>query len=437
MGQMRVFLKKRGTAKKGGRINMSEDKFEQLTEMYPIFDRPPYAQASEIPAGRSQTTRMHETEISFGRRRKKRGGARRGLSMLLLIGCIGFSSLFGFIGGYAANRDGQSHAGAIETGIFRQSGIRSLAAEETGASGMMTIPEAAAAVKDAIVEITTEVVVRSGRMGQLVTTGAGSGVIVSGDGYIVTNNHVVSEARSITVRLTDGSEYAATVRGVDAKTDLAVLKFDVAGLTPAVFGDSSTLVVGDTTLVIGNPLGELGGTVTSGIVSALDREIAIDGETMSLLQTDAAVNPGNSGGGLFNLHGELIGVVNAKSSGSGVEGLGFAIPVNIAKTVIEDLIADGYVKGRLTAGFTLVDIQDAQTAMSYRVNRLGLYISKSADAAFKSGDRIIAVNGAAVSDLAGFNASLAGLSVGDRVEITAVRGGKNITASITLTELRS
>jgi serine protease Do len=355
----------------------------------------------------------------------------------LAVVCIGASSLFGFLGGYAANRDGQSFADVNGTEISHLSEIRPLAAGEAGADGAMTIAETAAAVKDAIVEITTEIVVRSGRMGQLVTTGAGSGVIVSGDGYIVTNNHVISEARSITVRLADGSEYAATVRGADAKTDLAVLKISAAGLTSAVFGDSSTLVVGDTSIVVGNPLGELGGTVTSGIISALDREIVIDGETMSLLQTDAAVNPGNSGGGLFNLYGELVGVVNAKSSGSGVEGLGFAIPVNIAKTVVADLIANGYVKGRITAGFTLVDIQNAQTAMMYRVNTLGLYISRSSDAAFRSGDRIIAVNGAAVSDLAGFNAALAGLSAGDRAEITAVRGGKNITASVTLTEIQS
>jgi serine protease Do len=321
--------------------------------------------------------------------------------------------------------------------MLAQPGILSLAAGDAGTSGAMTISETAAAVKDTIVEITTEVVMRSGRMGQLITTGAGSGVIVSADGYIVTNNHVISGARSITVRLTDGSEYAATVKGADAKTDLAVLKIGAAGLTPAVFGDSSKLVVGDTTLVIGNPLGELGGTVTSGIVSALDREITIDGETMLLLQTDAAVNPGNSGGGLFNLRGELVGVVNAKSSGSGVEGLGFAIPVNIAKTVIADLIAHGYVRGRLTTGFTLVDIQSAQVAMLYRVSQLGLYISRSSDAAFRSGDRIVAVNGVTVSDLAGFNAAIAGLSAGDKAEITVIRGGRSITAPITLTEIQA
>jgi serine protease Do len=347
------------------------------------------------------------------------------------------SSFFGFLGGYAANRDGRAYAGENETAMLAQPGILSLAAGDAGASGAMTISKTAAAVKDTIVEITTEVVVRSGRMGQLITTGAGSGVIVSADGYIATNNHVISGARSITVRLTDGSKYTATVKGADAKTDLAVLKIDAAGLTPAVFGDSSKLVVGDATLVIGNPLGELGGTVTSGIISALDREITIDGETMLLLQTDAAVNPGNSGGGLFNLYGELVGVVNAKSSGSGVEGLGFAIPANIAKTVVADLIAHGYVKGRLTTGLTLVDIQSAQTAMLYRVNQLGLYISRSTDAAFRSGDRIVAVNGVTVSDLAGFNAALAGLSAGDKAELTVIRSGKSITAPITLTEIQA
>lgn len=414
---------------------MSEIKFCQPDKTGFVYNGLSYSQDTKNLAGQDQIT--YETEISGGLRRRKRRASRHGFSALILAGCVGASSLFGFFGGYVAGHTGQTYATAGGIGTFDQSLVRLAAAGETRAVGAMTVSETAATVKDTVVEITTEVVMRSGRMGQLVTTGAGSGVIVSEDGYIVTNSHVISEARSITVRLTNGSEYTATVSGMDFKTDLAVLKISAVGLTPAVFGDSSTLVVGDTTIVIGNPLGELGGTVTSGIVSALDREITVDGETMFLLQTDAAVNPGNSGGGLFNLYGELVGVVNAKSSGSGVEGLGFAIPMNIAKTVIEELSANGYVRGRLTTGLTLVDIQNAQTAMAYRVNQLGLYISKSPEAAFKSGDRIMAVNDVAVSDLAGFNAALAGLSAGNKVKITVIRSGESVAASVTLSEIKS
>lgn len=274
-------------------------------------------------------------------------------------------------------------------------------------------------------------------MGQLISTGAGSGVIVSTDGYIVTNNHVIEDAQTITVRLSDGIEYKATLVGTDSKTDLAVIKIDAEDLPPAVLGDSSSLVVGQSAVAIGNPLGELGGTVTQGIISALDREITIDGETMSLLQTDTAINPGNSGGGLFNLYGELIGIVNAKSSGSDIEGLGFAIPVNTAKTVIEEIIVNGYVTGRISTGLTLVDIQDTGTAMSYRVSKLGLYISGSTSSDFQSGDIITAIDGKSVGSLSDYNSILGSYKVGDTIEITVSRSGRSITASLVLTELKS
>ena len=370
--------------------------------------------------------------------RARRGPTRRALTVLALVGCMGTSSFFGFLGGYVASGARQAPAAAGSESLYRSAqAFRTAVSEESSGSAVMKPSDIVSAVKGTVVEITTETVLGNSRMRQLVSTGAGSGVIVSADGYIATNNHVIADARTITVRLADGSDYAATVKGTDAKTDLAVLKIDVAGLTPAVFGDSSKLAVGDAAVVIGNPLGELGGTVTAGIISALDREITIDGETMSLLQTDAAVNPGNSGGGLFNLHWALVGVINAKSSGLDIEGIGFAIPVNIAKTVIADLIASGYVGGRISVGLTLVDIQSAQAAMMYRVNQLGLYIAKSSDGVFKSGDRILSANGVAIAGLSDFNAAISGLSVGDSVEITVSRGGKSVTAAIVLSEQRS
>jgi serine protease Do len=346
--------------------------------------------------------------------------------------CMALSCAFGFIGGSLSVRTAGASA-ADATAALSGSVVRTAAIDAAGRS-VMSVPAVAAAVKRSVVEITTETVIRNGRMGQLISAGAGSGVIVSADGFIATNYHVVHGARSITVRLADGVEYAAEIKGVDAKTDLAVLKIGATGLTPAVFGDSAKLTVGDAAIAVGNPLGELGGTVTSGIISALDREITIDGETMSLLQTDAAINFGNSGGGLFNLYGELIGIVNAKSSGSDIEGLGFAIPVNAARAVIAQLTENGYVKGRISTGLTLVDIQNAQTAMMYRVSRLGLYIAESSAASLQSGDRITAVNGAPITDLASFNAALNGLSVGDSVKITVSRNGRSVVADIVLTE---
>ena len=177
-----------------------------------------------------------------------------------------------------------------------------------------------------MVAITTESVATDSWLRQYVTEGAGSGVIISEDGYIVTNNHVIDGASNIKVTLNDGTQVAAELISTDAQTDLAVIKIDKAGLPPVAFGDSAALNVGDLAVAIGNPLGTLAGSATEGIISGLEREITIDGRTMKLIQTSAAINPGNSGGGLFDQYGNLIGIVVAKSAGSEVEGLGFVIP---------------------------------------------------------------------------------------------------------------
>lgn len=202
-----------------------------------------------------------------------------------------------------------------------------------------------------IVGIDVEVQTASGWMGQTaVESGSGSGVIISSDGYIVTNDHVVADALSIKVYLHDDTEYEATLVSTDAKSDLAVIKIEATGLKAVTMGDSDALQMGDDVIAIGNPLGELRGSATSGMISATARTITIEGQEMTLIQTDAAINPGNSGGGLFNAKGELIGITNAKIASSQVEGLGFAIPVNEVKTVTQDLIDYGYVSGRAYLG---------------------------------------------------------------------------------------
>jgi len=207
------------------------------------------------------------------------------------------------------------------------------------------------------------------------TEGSGSGVIISEDGYIVTNNHVISGGDNITVFLSDNSSYPATVVGTDPETDIAVLKIKANGLNAALLGDSSTLRVGDFALAIGNPLGEYQGSVTFGIVSALNRDVVIDNETHTMFQVDAAVNPGNSGGGMFDTNGMLIGIVTAKNISEEVEGLGFVLPMNDVKPIIKDLINHGYVTGRPTLGFEPVEITSMRTAKYYGLNKLGVYIN--------------------------------------------------------------
>lgn len=304
----------------------------------------------------------------------------------------------------------------------------------------INIPSVAALTQNSVVEIRTESVTNSLFLRQFVTEGAGSGVIISEDGYIVTNNHVIQDARAITVALHDGTTYEAQLIATDSKMDIGVIKIEASGLTPAILGDSDSLSVGEPVVAVGNPLGQLGGTVTDGIVSALDREIILNNERRNLLQTNAAINPGNSGGGLFNADGELIGIVVAKSSGEDVEGLGFAIPINDAKPIIEDLIAQGYVGGRVSLGVTALDLTSPQLAAQYGYKTPGVYVqsvvenSSAAAGGLQPGDCFVSINGTAIEAISDVTTILNDSSVGDQLEVTVKRDGKIVELTITLQE---
>lgn len=304
----------------------------------------------------------------------------------------------------------------------------------------MTVSQVVNAVSDSVVAINTEVQTTNFFMQQVTGQAAGSGVIISQDGYLLTNNHVIENATKVSVTLKNGESYDAALVGTDPETDLAVIKIDASGLQAAAIGSSSALQVGDETIAIGNPLGELGGTVTNGIVSALNREVTIDDRSMNLLQTNAAINPGNSGGGLFNDRGELIGIVVAKSSGVGVEGLGFAIPIDTAKAVADDLIANGYVTGRGELGVSVIDINDSRTAFYYRVPQNGVYLagvnsgSAAERAGLKIGDGILAVDGTEVSSAAALSSQIAQHKAGETIKLTILRDGGEQTVSVTLQE---
>jgi serine protease Do len=306
-----------------------------------------------------------------------------------------------------------------------------------------TIMDVVKTAENSVVEIMTESPTMGNFFNQFITDGGGSGVVLTEDGYILTNNHVVEDADKITVRLKNGQTYDAALIGKDAKTDIAVLKIKPSEkLVPVVFGNSDNIAVGEKAIVIGNPLGELGGTVTDGIISALDREIRISGQTMTLLQTNADINPGNSGGGLFNTKGELIGIVNAKYASTELEGLGFAIPSNLAKNAASELIDIGYISGRPAIGVTLVDIQDYRTAMYYNVEEFGVYImevlpgSGAEKAGLRQGDRIVSINGEETLQYSDIEAFLRGASVGAQVKVGIDRNGESITKNVTLGEMK-
>ena len=374
------------------------------------------------------------------KKRRKRSGGRivRSAAALVLAAAMGFAG--GFVGARVGNAGNKVVIQQVER-------TDSSAASGTAvSSGGMTTSQVSEMVSPSVVVITTEQVVYSqwSWYGQnQVESGAGSGVIISSDGYILTCAHVVSGASQITVTIGD-TDYTATVVGKDDTSDVAVLKIDATGLTPATVGDSDSLSVGDSVLAVGNPLGQLGGTVTSGIVSALNRSVTIRGtsstNTMSLIQMDASVSPGNSGGGLFNMNGELIGLVNAKSSSSNAEGLGFAIPINDAIQVAQDLLENGYVSGRPYMGITYIAVTDAQTAAQFNVNAYGVYVvdvvqgGPADKAGLKVGDRIVSIDGTEIAQKDDLGTLMQQHTAGDILSITVARDGQMQTVSLTLGE---
>ena len=269
----------------------------------------------------------------------------------------------------------------------------------------------------------------------------GSGIILSKDGLILTNTHVIENCDTASVTLFDNSSYAATLVGADSTSDIAVLKIDVSGLTPASFGDSAELAIGDKVAAIGNPLGEtFRMTLTDGIISAIDRGISYNGHSMTLLQTNTAINEGNSGGALFNMYGQVIGVTNMKmmSSYSSIEGIGFAIPSSTIAAVADSLMQYGEVRGRTAIGITVGAIPENVT--SHYDLPTGLYVSaveEKSDAAAKGiqqGDIITAVNGNPASATSDILTVKNTLSVGDTITFTIWRDGETFDVDVTLVD---
>ena len=371
--------------------------------------------------------------------KKEKKPASRGFIAAMLAITMLASAALGFGGGYLAKNMNTTTSGNLTINQVSSGNVTNASA----ASSATTTSDIVKKTADSVVEIATEGITTGSFARQYVTKGAGSGVIISSDGYIVTNHHVIDGANTIKVTLRDGTtSYDATLIGSDEDNDIALLKIDAEGLTPATFGDSSSLAVGDYVVAIGNPLGTLGGTVTDGIISALAREVTIEDKNMTLLQTNAQISPGNSGGGLFNAKGELIGIVNAKDSATEVEGIAFAIPVNNVIDIIKDLQNYGYVTGKIDMGMEFVDINSNDTAFYYGVNQLGCYVlsvqtgSNAEAAGFRRGDLITAVNGQAISSSGDISKALENNKVGDTVTLTVSRSGQTKDLQLQLAEYK-
>lgn len=267
---------------------------------------------------------------------------------------------------------------------------------------------------------------------------AGTGFVLSQDGYILTNNHVIDGADSIRVSLLDGTSYDATVVGAEADNDLALLKIDVTGLKPVAIGKSSGLVVGEMVCAIGNPLGELTDSLTVGYVSALDREINTDGTPINMLQTDCAINPGNSGGPLFDMNGNVIGITTAKYASDQIEGLGFAIPIDDAMAIVSDLLEYGYVTGKAYMGITPVTI--TETYAYYYNMPVGVYVSSVVEgsaaetAGIKQADIVLKLGEREVKTITDLSSALKKFHAGDTTTVTVWRSGEEMTLTITFDE---
>ncbi len=404
------------------------------------MNQEPNEHQEETPIDVSFTESSGPSPIQTPSRKPKRDKKHSVFLTIVLAAAVGLGA---GLGGswFAITHLGASGSSTTVTYATESGGSKTTSV--SSGSSALTETQVAAKAAPSVVEILTEVQSTSssffGQSQSYTSEAAGSGVIISADGYIITNNHVIESATSIKVTTYDGTEYTAALVGTDSKSDIAVLKIDATDLTAATIGDSSKIAVGDSAIVIGNPLGTLGGTVTDGIISATSREIVLNNESMELIQTNATINSGNSGGGMFDGSGNLIGIVNAKdsgttSSGTVIEGIGFAIPINKAMDVAKQLMENGKVTDRATLGVYLQQI--TQGTQQYSA---GLYItsvvsgSGAEKAGLKAYDKIVAADGKDISSYSDLTAVLNKKSIGDTIDLTIERSSKSMDITVTLT----
>ena len=351
----------------------------------------------------------------------------------LLLACAVVGGAAGY-GGAALSSSGKT--------TIRQSNrtASEITVKQVSGQTLMSPAEVYASTVNSVVSINCSSV-STNIFGQSVqSASSGSGFIITQDGYIVTNHHVISGASSVTVTLHDGREYPATVVGSDSDYDVAVLKINATDLQPVTLGNSSSVNVGDSVLAIGNPLGELTFSMSQGIVSCCDRAINVDGTPFNMIQVDASINPGNSGGPLMNLYGEVVGIVSAKYSSysdTTVEGLGFAIPIGDVQAIITDIMENGQVTDKPSFGITAgtmteqmaaqYQIEQKSGAFVYSVNKGGA----GEKAGLRMGDVITKVDSTDIASMEDLTAAKKGHKAGDTVTVTYFRDGSSHTTSLT------
>lgn len=390
-------------------------------------------------AQENQVETMFETH-PFKETIKKKKGFKRYIALAVIAAIVNLTALTGiFVAGYNFGLRGPEKVSNVLVNINKEPEKPNKVMETVVTGEELSTVEISKKVGPAVVGITSKI---QGTMSffdtPMESEGTGSGIIISSDGYIVTNNHVIEGASSVYVTLNTGAEYQAKLIGTDAKTDLAVIKIiPDEKLTVAELGDSSSLEVGERAIAIGNPLGmEFFGSTTQGIISAINRTITVENRTMSLIQTDAAINAGNSGGALVNAYGQVIGINTVKISSSSVEGMGFAIPISEAKPILEDLIKYGYVKGRPVIGISGRDVTE------YMANRQGWPIgvqimgtqagSGAEIAGLQQGDIITKADGKAVTTINELNKIKDTHQAGEMMELEVYKYDTGLTETVSV-----
>ena len=418
-----------------------------------------YSDAHYEPAGASTEPPRYYTpperpvKEPKQKQKKRRGGWAGALALCLVCTLLG-----GCLGAVIADRRTdqkiaqlqQSVNASMEEQIASVSSDISLLKLGTGENaqgGVLNGAQVFEMAKEQVVGITTEVTYQNFFGMTSSSAVSGSGFFISQDGYIMTNYHVIETAYAnnldISVMTYDGTEYTASIVGFESGNDIAVLKIDASGLSPVSFGNSDEITMGETIYAVGNPLGELAYSMSTGTISGLDREIVTDESVIgiNMFQVDAAVNPGNSGGPVYNSRGEVIGIVTAKSGATNAEGLGFAIPVNDAASIADDLMTKGYVTGKAYMGVRLDERYNSMYAQYYNMP-LGAYVysvdngSAAEKAGLQAGDIITRVGNTEISSYTDLKAAVRSFSAGDSTEVTIFRAGGSITVSILFDEAR-
>ena len=413
------------------------NEFHDENNLYHFSYRDPNAESHAESAAGSIVEPAADPVVTNTPAQPKKHHRGIGRVVALLLSCAVISAACGFGGAILAQNGSSTGKTTVQQSNRTATTVN---VKKVDGQTLMSPAEVYASTVNSVVSINCSAVSTNIFGQQTESASSGSGFIYTADGYIVTNQHVIANANSINVTLYNGDTYPATLVGSDSDYDVAVLKIDAKDLPAVTLGNSTDVNVGDTVMAIGNPLGELTFSMSSGIVSCVNRAINVEGTPFNMIQVDASINPGNSGGPLMNLYGEVVGIVSAKYSSyadTTVEGLGFAIPINDVQSIISDIMENGSVTDKAYMAIT-AGTMTQQMAAQYKINATeGVFVYSVEDggagdkAGLKLGDVITKLNDTQITSMEDLSAAKKGFKAGDTVTLTVLRDGQEITTQLT------